>query len=425
MLGPDSTARHARQNSNDPLSGLPPVLFLASVPQSSWMDEVTSRTRPTSRRMASAKSSGTSRRSSSGRGPTKKQESEVSPARWAGVALVIAAIVGAITLAMVSPSDAGPTTRPGTALAEVPVDEPSPSPSATALDVGVPVVAPAITTPKDGTVIGEFEIAVTVEVPEDRTVPRKHLDLHIYNGSQLVKTEPKPKLGETVTVQGVRLAPGINTLTAVLGSPAGPGPRSEPHQITLDEDKPVLQIVAPKNKYQTYDESVTVEVSSEVDASVTIHNEANEHDRQVTIGPSGDASQLIRLKWGKNRIVATSVNEAGLTERKVVNVTRLDGRPTVKLKVPESVRPPEQVRVVAEVSDAGKKPMRDAEVYLTLTAPNQSTLSQNGETNAKGRFVWEVQIEDSSSTAEALEVGVTVISPSGEQEVEDETIALR
>lgn len=376
--------------------------------------------------MASAKGGSTTRRSSSSRTAKKNQTPEVSPARWAGVALVIAAIVGAVFLAVISPSDPDGSEQPG-AVADVASTSliPSPSPSPTEIDVSVPVVTPAIVVPQDGKQTGEYEFAVTVAVPEDRTVARKHLDLHIYNNGQIAKTFEKPRPGTDVKVEGVRLSPGDNVLTAVLSSPAGPGPTSDAITVIHDEELPVLEIVAPKNKYQTYDDRVSVEVTSEIDASVTIRNTANDHDVEVTIGPGGDASQNIRLRRGKNRIEATSVDQAGQDQKRSINVIRLDGRPTVKIKAPESVDPPEQIRIVAEVTDDKKEPMKGAEVFFTLAASNQSTEEENATTNAKGRAVWEVQIDGSSSPADTLELGVTVISPSGEKKTQAAVIRLK
>jgi hypothetical protein len=376
--------------------------------------------------MASAKGGATTRRSSSSRTAKKNQQPEVSPARWAGVALVIAAIVGAVFLAMISPSDEDGSTQPGTQVAEVettPLDAPSPSPSG--LDVRTPVVAPAIVVPKDGKRTGEFEFSVTVAVPDDRTVKRQDLELHIFNNGQLSESSEKPKPGTEVRVHGIRLAPGDNVLTAALGSTAGLGPTSDPITVIHDDEIPPLEIVSPKNKLKTYDDKITVEVTSEVDASVTIDNTANDHDWEVTIGPAGEASKVIRLKYGKNRIKATSVDEAGQLQDDVVIVNRLDGRPRVKLKTPDSVKPPQTIRIVAEVTDDKKQPMKDAEVAFTLTARNMSTLDQPGTTNAKGRAVWEVEIPASSSSADALELGVTVTSPSGHTEPASKVIPLK
>jgi hypothetical protein len=375
--------------------------------------------------MASAKDGGTTRRADPSRSRGKRQEPVVSPARWAGVALVIAAIVSAVFLAMISPSepasdaeDAGPA-----AIAAAP----SPSPSATSVDVAVPVVIPVITNPKSGTLTPEFEIGVTVDVPDDDTVPRKHLQLHVYTGNEITTFE-KPKPGSTVTVQGVRLTPGENTLTAALGSPAGPGPVSDPVVVTLDEDAPRLVITSPKNKSETYEKGVTVEFSSEVGARVRIRNEANKFDQpEEVVNSSGEGSIFVPLKRGvRNHIVATSVDQAGQPQEAFVNVFRIDGRPSVKLKFPETVKPPEEIRIVAEVTDANGKAMPDAEVHFSLGGPSRTTLSESRATNEKGRAPWVVEVSGSSSPADALELGVTVISPiTGEKRSVDRAIALR
>ena len=398
------------------------MMFRASVPQSAWMDDATSRTRSTSRRMASAKGGGTTGRASSSRSPKKGQEPAVSPARWAGVALVIAAIVGAVFLAMISPSEPGDPDQPAQPGEIAAVSSPGASPAAT--DTNVPTVQPVIVSPFDGEVTPEIEIAVTVEVPAGEEVPKRLLDLFVHNGSQIYKYE-KPKSGTTVKVEGVRLTPGENTLTASLGAPGGPGPTSVPILLTLDEDAPKLTITSPKKKTETYDNAITVEFTSEVEATVRVVNSANKFDDERVVGPSGKDSILVNLKRGKNLIEASSIDSAGLEQTAEVNVIRLDGRPTIKIKAPGTVAPPESARIVVDVTDAKGKPMPDAEVYFTLAGPNRTALEGFIVTNERGRAVWNPDITGSSSPADALELGVVVISPTGGRGTGDATIALR
>ena len=374
--------------------------------------------------MASAKAGGTTKRSSPSRGSKKGQESEVSPARWAGVALVMAAIVGAIFLAMISPSDQGEPNQPSQpgAVAENP--DPSPSAAPATIDVAIPVAQPLITNPGDRTSTPEIEIAVTVDVPDDTTVPRKHLELHVHNGSRITTVE-KPKPGTTVTVEGVRLAPGENTITAVLGSPAGPGPVSDPVVVILDETKTKVGITSPKTKTETYDDAIMVEFASEIGATVRVVNEANKFDDEVVIGPSGEHSLSVRLKFGKNRIVATSVDEAGQQQEDAINVTRVDARPTAKIKHPQTVRPPEDVRIVVDVTDDSGKPLPDAEVNFSLGGTGRTTDSDISITNDKGRAVWNTTVATSTSPATTIELGVIVYSPSGGKRTYDRTIDLK
>jgi hypothetical protein len=369
--------------------------------------------------MASAKGGGTTSRGSSSRNSRKSQESEVSPARWGGVALVIAAIVGAIFLAMISPSGANEPEQPGV-IAEVA----TPGPSPTTADTRVPTVQPAISIPPDGEVTAELEIVVAVDIPDDEDVPKRLLDLYVYNASEEY-TVKNPKPGTTVKVQGVRLTPGQNILTAALGGPGGPGPASEPIMVTYDEDKPKLTITSPKNKTKTYDDSIRVEFTSEVGAAVRVVNEANSfYDKQV-VATSGQASSLVRLDYGKNHIVATSTDSAGQEQPDDINVVRIDGRPKVKVKAPKSVDPPETVRIVVDVTDRQGKPMPEAQVHFTLGARNQFTASDIVVTNDKGRAVWQPEISRSSSPADALELVVVAIAPSGDKKPVARQIALK
>jgi len=400
------------------------MVFRDSVPQSAWMDDVTSRTRSTTRRMASAKTGGTTKRSSPSRSSRKGQESDVSPARWAGVALVMAAIVGAIFLAMISPSDGGESEQPGQPAAVAQNPDPSASVAPAAIDVPIPVAQPVITNPGDGTSTPEIEIAVTVDVPDDTTVPRKDLALHVHNGSRRTTVE-KPKPGTTVTVEGVRLAPGNNTITAVLGSLAGLGPVSDPVVVILDETQTKVEITSPESKTATYEDAIAVEFTSEVGAMVRVVNQANKFDDKKRVGPSGEDSFSVRLKFGKNRIVATSVDEAGQIQEDDVTVTRLDGRPRVKIKVPKTVNPPEDVRIVVDVTDDSGKPMPGAEVFFSLGGTGRTTDSDPSITNDKGRAVWNTNIAASTSPATTIELGVIVYSPSGFKKTEDRTIGLK
>ena len=124
--------------------------------------------------------------------------------------------------------------------------------------------------------------------------------------------------------------------------------------------------------------------------------------------------------------MATSVDQAGQLQEASVNVWRIDGRPNVKLKFPESVDPPDEIRIVAEVTDADNKPMADAEVHFNLGGPNRTTLSETRETNDKGRAVWVVEVVGSTSPADSLELGVVVISPTtGDKKSLVRNIALR
>lgn len=397
------------------------AVFHASVPQSPGMDELTARTQVGSRRMASAKSTTSRRTSSSGTSKRADPEHQVSPARWAGVAFVIAALVSAIVLAFVSPSQPGAAQQLGAASEGTGAEQASPEPSASTPPAHRPTVQPRITNPPPDQVTVEREIAVTVALPEEPLVPKRDLTLHIMLDGVISEHRVlRPETGGSVTVEGVRIEPGATTLEAVLASPAGLGPVSEAVRITLDTDKPKLTFVSPANKHETFDDQLTVKVASEPGAVVDVSNVDNKWDqRAITLGPTGQEDVLVRLRKGRNRIRATSVDQAGQTQTARVTVRRVDGKPRIKLKAPAVVKRtslPAKVVVAVRVTDADGKPLEDATLNYSLGGSGRTVITDADTTNANGRSRWKATISPTSSpSGDEVVVTVTATSPQSGQ----------
>jgi hypothetical protein len=386
------------------------------------MDELTARTHVGTRRMASAKST-TPRRTSSSSGPKRGDpEHEVSPARWAGVAFVIAALVSAIALAFVSPSQPGAAQQPSAIGGETSSVEASPAPSQSVAPARLPTVQPTITNPLPDKETAEREIAVTVELPREPQVPRKDLTLYIMLDGIISSDHKvaKPQTGGAVTVEGVRIEPGVNSLQAVLTSPAGPGPASEPVSITLDTEKMGLSILAPENRYETYDETVRVEIEAEPDAVVEVSNlDMGWDPAAVTVGRTGQESVIARLKVGRNRIRAMSVDQAGQPQTEQITVRRIDGTPHIKIGAPARVKGsslPAKIAVAVRVTDAAGEPLEGTTVDYSLGGSGRSVVTDADTTNANGRSRWKATIAPTSSiSGDQVVVTVTATSPeSGE-----------
>jgi hypothetical protein len=348
------------------------------------------------------------------RGPATTGSS-VSRARWAGVTFVILAIATAVLLAVASPSGRRPTTEAGAALVD-----PAADPTAVAVDGPVPSAKPRIIEPADETVTGEFEIPMTVDVPAEE-IPRKKLTLRILRGDEILGSTVGPKDGGAVTVDAVHLDAGRNVLTAVLVGPNdAEGPRSEPVTIIVDDQAPSLAITAPDNRYETYDDVIVVNGTSEVGSRVTLAIQANEWDASQTVDASGVFSFIVPLTVGKNKIQATATSSVGTAGKPVaIVVSRKDGTPTIKVKpVPKSMkvrRLPQVLTVKVTVTDASGDPMPGAEVSYTLGGSNRSALDDVAETDEAGRSHWTVRVAPSSSPSDALQLTVTVTTPRGEQ----------
>lgn len=373
--------------------------------------------------MASAKSTTTTRRASPGRSSGTQGEHVVSPARWAGVAFVITAIVAAIILGMVSPSD--PDSAPAVA-----VDVASPSPSAGTLDGQVPIAQPTIVLPNDGEEYPEFVIPVTVELPSEE-IPSEFLTLYIMRGDDALKKKENPKTPGTVTVRGVEVDEGANELTALLAGPAGLGPRSEPVVVIVNREAPGLEVIAPEDKSEVYEKVVRVEGTSEVGAEVKVRNETTGTTKEYgVIGADGEFAVSMPLKRGvNNKIKVISRGSAGIPQEKPIRVTQVDGRVKVKIRKIDPVDVaalPAEVRIVVDVTDMQGKPMPKAAVFLSLGGPSQESEQVTLTTNDAGRVVWETTIETGIERTDTLGVSAEVTSPlSGQKKRAEGEISFR
>jgi hypothetical protein len=306
----------------------------------------------------------------------------------------------------------------------------SPSPAPSDPGGGVPEAQPRIVNPISGKTTRELDFPVTVDVPEETAVKRRYLKLLIMRGSDALGQVDQPKTGGTVVVPSVRVAEGLNEITAVLAGPTGWGPSSEPVLINVDRDAPELAITAPKDKDEVYDATVTVEGTSEVGAEVLIRNETNGYKRKERVGPSGTFDTVIKLKRdADNKIVATSVDEAGVAQSAEVQVTRLDGRPIIKLKRIRKVERaslPDDIKIVATITNEKGKPLGDVLVDFSLGGADRITISDSVYTDARGRAVWKPTVAASSSTTDQLLLSVTATSPeSGRSRTVDAEIELQ
>jgi len=378
------------------------------------MDDATARTRTLGRRMASAKPAAAPRRSAGSGSPRRGDEPQISPARWAGVALVMVAILAAIVLAVVSPSESGSDDQPGTL-----ADAPSPTPAASPLDTRRPLLAPTIVSPGD-TTTAEYEIALTVEVPTEEALPRKLLTLVVLRGDEELRTLEKPKLGSKVTIEGVSLLErSDNELTVALRSAAGYGPESSPVLVTHDPDAPTLTITAPANGTEVYDRTIQVEGTSEAGAKVTIRNQTTGWGPVTqTVDSGGGFEESVKLEYGKNAIVVESQGRTAVSPPQVVRVIRRDGRPRLaNVKVPKVIKKsslPGSISVKVMVTDDRGDPMADAIVAYSLSSLTSPADTYSEVTGPDGRSAWKPEVAWSSSLADDVQLTLTVTSPHDE-----------
>jgi bacillopeptidase F len=357
--------------------------------------------------MASAKPTATTRKSTTRKSSGKGTEAEISPARWAGVALVIAALLGAIILAVISPSDPESGAQQGVTPLGV-----SPAPVASTLGVRVPEAQPHILNPEGGSTT-EWDFDVRVQVPQE-DLARKWLTLVVMRDGKIIGQTPKPKPGGEVIVVA-RLLEGTNELSTALEGPDGRGPLSETWAVTLDRDRPPLALTSPKDKSKTFDRTVTVTGTSEPGSEVTVTVDASKFvSEALTAGPAGTFELVVPLKKGPNEIAVVAEDTAGMPRRHAITVQRKDGKPDVTLNAPRSIKRsslPKTVRLEVEVSDSSGDKMEGALVTYNLGGTRPADEFQT-ETNGKGRAVWPVEI--TAEGGSPVLIAVKVESPYGQ-----------
>ncbi|MFV2063275.1 MAG: Ig-like domain-containing protein [Chloroflexota bacterium] len=357
--------------------------------------------------MASAKPAPTTRRSRTGSKPAGSDEPEISRARWAGVALIMTALLGAVTLAVISPSDQDRSgqvaTVTQTAVPSIPAD------------TRLPTEQPEILQPEDGVTSGEWETTIIVALPED-PLPRRLLKLQILRNGKVLGEKPRPEAGD-VTFQGIRLKKGANVLIAALQGPGGLGPLSEPVTIMLDDTRPELAISTPEEDFKTSDRTVVLSGTSEPGATVDIKNATKGWVDPAVVGPSGSFTKTVPLVEGKNRIVIKATDGAGNVRRVTRFVIQQDGRPVVKLNAPKNVKLaslPATIRLRVEVTDASGDSIVGADAIFTLIIPGQSSETNEDVTNASGRASWRVTVPKGSQRDDIILGNVKVTRSNGQ-----------
>jgi hypothetical protein len=278
----------------------------------------------------------------------------------------------------------------------------------------VPSTQPAITSPRDGSVESEWDVTVSVTVPQD-PLPSRVLSLVILSDGVEVERVERPGRGRSVDVHQVPLTPGANVLTAALAGPGGLGPPSAPVVVHQDRDAPELAVISPESGTETFDDEIDIEISSEPGAALVVTNNATKRDSDYTVGPTGSQTVSVRLAVGRNRINVTSTDDAGMKQDATVMVARKDIRPVIKLSGTKQVKRsqlPTRLRVVVDVKDSEGDPVRDATVSFTLSGPGWPAQESVDTTNGDGRAVWAPDLPASSSK-DAPRVTIEVMTPQG------------
>jgi hypothetical protein len=183
--------------------------------------------------------------------------------------------------------------------------------------------------------------------------------------------------GAGMTVRGIPLRSGKNTITAAFVGPSGEGPRSTPILITLDNTRPTLSVKAPAQKATVTGPTVTVRGTTEAGATVTVAIAATSWSTVLTAGRNGRFAAVVDLASGSNQLTITSADAAGNATTATRTVVRSSGGAAAQLTLtPDTFRLrdlPQELNVLVTVVDVRGRPVDGAPVTFSLSPPGQPT----------------------------------------------------
>ena len=260
--------------------------------------------------MASTKTAPTARARGGAAPPDEDDALAVSPARWLGVALVLGALIVAMTMAATSTARPGPEPLDPAALTVTATATPGP----VVAGEGVPTELPNLTITSDtnddgsgGVITSDREVQTSVVVPET-VIRARDLTLLVLRDGEVVERIERP--AGTEGPRPVELREGPNVLATRLVGPGGEGPAFE-LPIVLDTKAPSLKVVAPKDNQRIDEEQVTVRGTSDPGATVVVVNRTTREDGTQTVGPTGRFEEIVFLEPGENDIRVKVTDVAG------------------------------------------------------------------------------------------------------------------
>ncbi|MGM0846316.1 MAG: S8 family serine peptidase [Bacillota bacterium] len=172
--------------------------------------------------------------------------------------------------------------------------------------VNYEVTAPVITSPKDGSFTKNDTVTVEGTSAPSTTVL-------LFNGEEEAATAETLENG-TFSAE-VPLHSGENTITAKASTEQGATGPSEPVTITLDQEKPELEITSPEEGLKTNKEAITVEgtIADENLAWVKVNGQ------KATVN-DGQFSHRMLLNEGENVIKVVAKDKAGNKKKQTVKV---------------------------------------------------------------------------------------------------------
>jgi hypothetical protein len=312
----------------------------------------------------------------------------LSPARRAGVVVIVGALAVSILLALGGGSTppVAPPFTPGPGQTAGAAGSPGlPTPLAV-----VPAVVPVIVPPANPLLM-DREWTASVTIP-DPGVPLRTLELWVYRNERRVM-DPIRVRSLTMSVRKIPLKRGENRIAVSLANAGGEGQRSEAVVLTVDDEGPVIDVREPADEAVVNGQTVTVRGITEPGLEVTVTNAAVSAVQPVTSDDRGIFITEIRLGPDENQLAIEASDAAGNQTRETITVTRGDGQAKATLSItPHDLRLadlPTSLDVRLVLTDPDGAPVDGAAVTFSVSPPGWLSTETYDTVTVDGVARWE------------------------------------
>ena len=286
--------------------------------------------------------------------------------------------------------------------------------------------APSIAVPEQP-YTNKDKVDVTVNVPPavtglDGYTVRLYVTLEEEDPQLLVEV-PVGRIAVQV-LPAVGLSMGRNDIQAAIMGPAGESERSAVATWVLDQSKPKVSVISPKNNAQVKKAVVTVKGKSQAGAEIRLTNAANGAIATTVVGKDNLWETTVAIADGSNAITVTARDPAGNENTAELNVRKGSGRLAANLTSSayrfKASKLPRSITLSVAVTGPDGRRLSGATALFTISVPGlEAIVSGEVRTNKSGMASFTTTIPAGATPGGGL---ATVLVTSGSGTVTDRQV---